>query len=496
MINRIQVFIILSAILIVAAYLRLYQIENYNYYGDSARDLLKIHNWFTTGKIPLQGPITSMGTFHLGPFYYYLLAPFVFLFNNDPIGIVYFEITDGLLLVAVGFLFLYKLVDFSTAFIFSFLITLSPLAILLSRGSWNPHPQFLVTLLILFSFMQFIKTNFFRYIFISAFLVGIGIQLHYTFLANFFSLILLIFLFKRSVVLNYKMWLLFIIGFILPLLPFLIGQVINGFIDIRLALDFINQSQSEKKFFMLKSILDRLTYTFEILFPSSNLFWLLRLLASPLYLFLLGNAILIAFLKTHFSLFIKIVLILFISNIIQLALMRVPFYGPYYYTPAILTLVLVSIYISYLYHYAKIKFLWLPVLAIFTWWEIFMIPGAYATPRVPKVVSDVSKIILADYRSHQKDPIVGIFVISPITSTLGLEYRYFLEKEGIKTFSSSRIASADYIIIEGSLNNQTDLQIYESGRRIKSIKEIRFENGGKEVNFAKIYKVERVLDSF
>ncbi|OGE19666.1 hypothetical protein A3D83_02175 [Candidatus Daviesbacteria bacterium RIFCSPHIGHO2_02_FULL_41_10] len=492
MINKIQLFVILSIILIIAASLRLYQLSNnYNYYGDSARDLLEIRNWFTSGQIPLKGPLTSMGTFHLGPFYYYLIAPFVFIFRNDPIGPVYFEVIDSLLLVTIGFLFLYKSVNFSTAFIFSFLITLSPLAILLSRGSWNPHPQFLVTLLLVFSFIQFVKTNSLRFIFISAFLTGIGIQLHYTFLANFFSLILLILLFKRNR-LNYKLWLLFILGFFLPLLPFFVGQALNNFIDVRLAIDFINQSDSGNRHFVFKTIQDRITYPFVVLFPTDNLFWLFRLLVFPFYLFIFVNAILISVSKTYLSLPTRIVLILFISNIIQFTLVGVPFYGPYHYSAAILALLLICIYLSYLYHFVRFKFVWLPFFTIFMLWEIFLIPNSYKTPRTPEVVYKSSEIIIDDYRSRPKDPMVGIFIISPITLSSGFEYRYLLENEGIKTFSSSRPATADYVIIEGLGSNQTNLQIRESSRRIELMKELRFDYGGEQVNFTKIYKIERI----
>lgn len=492
MLNRFSPFIILSLILIMAVSLRLYRIENYGFFADQARDLLEVHNWLTLGKIPLQGPLTSMGTFHLGPLYYYLIAPFVFMFNFDPIGPVYFEVFDGLLLVALGFLLFRKFVDLGTAFIFSLLITLSPLAISLSKGSWNPHPQLLVTLLLVFSFMQFIKTNAVKYIFISAFLVGVGVQLHYTFLTNLLSLIILILIFKRRSVLNFKMWLLFVCGFLLPLVPFLMGQFLNGFPDISQAWLYINQSGNEKKIFVLKSALDRLSFPFAIFFPADNLFWFFRFLALPFYLFLLSNVILIAFLKTHLRLLTRIVLVLFFLSLIQTTLVWIPFYNHYNYTSATLAMILVSIYISYLYHYAKIKFIWLPVLAIFIWWEISLIPNSYKMTRTPKVVSDISNAIFTDYRSYPKDPTVGIFVISPVTLSPGLEYRYMLEKENIRTFSSSRAAAADYVIIEAFQKDQMNFETRESDRRISPVKEFKFDDGGSVVKYAKLYKVEKI----
>ena len=168
------------------------------------------------------------------------------------------------------------------------------------------------------------------------------------------------------------------------MVPFLIGQFLNGFTDLNQAWVYINQSGTEKKIFVLKSALDRLSFPFATFFPADNLFWFFRFLTLPFYLFLLGNVILIAFLKTHLRLLTRIVLVLFFLSLIQTTLMWIPFYNHYNYTSATLAMILVSIYISYLYHYAKIKFIWLPVLAIFLWWEIFLIPNSYKMTRTPK----------------------------------------------------------------------------------------------------------------
>lgn len=492
LLSRTQLVILVIIILFAAAFLRLYRIENYGYAGDQARDMLEVHQWLTSGKIPLQGPSTSMGTFHLGPLYYYLIAPFIIIFNNDPIGPVYFEIFDSLLLVVLGFLLLYKFVDFATACIFTLLITLSPFAIALSRGSWNPNPQLLVTVLFIFSFMQFVKTNAFKYIFISALLLGLGVQMHYTFLTNVLSLFLMILLFKRNSLLNYKMWFLLVSGFLLPLTPFLIGQFLNGFSDINQAYLFVVQSGSQKRVFILKSLFDRFSFPFSIFFPYDHLSWFFRLLAQPFYLFLLGSVVLIAFLKTHLSLFTKIVLIVFFSGEVLSMLMRTPFYMHYHYSMAILALILISIYISFLYRYAKIKFLWLPVLIIFIVWEVFLLPKYYGVSRPAKVIFDVSKKIIEDINLRPKDPIVGIYAFSPVTLSAGLEYRYMLEKEGIKTFSASREGTADYVIFEDSNKIPMDFKVKEIDRRMIPLQQFEFEYGGTLVKYARLFRVEKI----
>lgn len=288
------------------------------------------------------------------------------------------------------------------------------------------------------------------------------------------------------------MWLLLVCGFLLPLIPFFIGQITNGFADITAAYTYINQSGSGRKVFILKSILDRLSFPFAIFFPADNFSWFLKFLVTPFYLFILCNVFFIAFLKTHFRLLTRIVLVLFFSTVIQSMLMKVPFYFHYNYSAAILTIVLISIYISYLYHFAKIKFLWLPVFAIFILWEILLTPYYYKNNRSPKVVSEVSKIILADYNSRLKDPLVGIFVISPATLSSGFEYRYSLEKEGIKTFSASRAAAADYVVLEGLLPDRMSFEVQESDRRVFPVKEFKFDDGGKIVKYAKLIRVEKI----
>src|SRR5258708_28233079 len=77
---------LLLGILIIAAFLRLYKIGDYmTFLGDEGRDVLVVYN-ILHGKFTLLGPTSSVGGFFLGPLYYYLMAPFLWLFNYDPVG--------------------------------------------------------------------------------------------------------------------------------------------------------------------------------------------------------------------------------------------------------------------------------------------------------------------------------------------------------------------------------------------------------------------------
>src|SRR6266480_1176960 len=78
--------ILLFLILIFAAFLRLYKIADYmTFLGDEGRDVLVVYN-ILHGHLTLLGPTSSVGGFFLGPVYYYFMAPFLWLFNYNPVG--------------------------------------------------------------------------------------------------------------------------------------------------------------------------------------------------------------------------------------------------------------------------------------------------------------------------------------------------------------------------------------------------------------------------
>lgn len=81
--NYVLVFI---AIIIVGLYLRFYNFQYTISFGwDQARDAMVVRD-ILSGHLTLLGPRTGEGHIHLGPAYYYLLAPFYFITNLDPIA--------------------------------------------------------------------------------------------------------------------------------------------------------------------------------------------------------------------------------------------------------------------------------------------------------------------------------------------------------------------------------------------------------------------------
>src|SRR5579863_1405378 len=78
--------ILILLILILAAFLRLYKIGEYmTFLGDEGRDVL-VALGILQGHFTLLGPRASAGDFFTGPIYYYMMAPFLWLFHLDPVG--------------------------------------------------------------------------------------------------------------------------------------------------------------------------------------------------------------------------------------------------------------------------------------------------------------------------------------------------------------------------------------------------------------------------
>src|SRR3989338_710163 len=74
-------------IILFAAYLRFYRFSEFvTFLGDQGRDAIIVKRIITLEHFPAIGPPSSLGQIYLGPFYYYLIAPFLLFFNFNPVG--------------------------------------------------------------------------------------------------------------------------------------------------------------------------------------------------------------------------------------------------------------------------------------------------------------------------------------------------------------------------------------------------------------------------
>ena len=437
-------------VLCLAAFFRLSDLDKYfGFYGDQGQDLLAVNRWLDGGSIPTVGILTSIGGFHMPPLYYYLIAPFVLLFGNDPISPVYLFSLSGLILIPLTYIFLLKFAGFNAAFLGSLLIAVSPHIIFISRGAYSPNLQIFCSVALLFSLLEFFKTGKYFFIFLTYFFIGMGLQFHYTFLSNLSVVTLLVLIFKREALFKPRFFMTSVLGFFTPLIPFLIGQIFLDFSDLKNILIFLTHPSPQTGFIFPDTLIDRLTFPFLIYFQTDQLPWILNFLVQPFLLIIFLGSFIISFTKNYLNYFTKIVITFFILGALHAIFAKLKFWWWYNDSYSISALFIITILISYLYQYAKIRFLWMIIFGIFVSWSFLSLPNVYQIGKSAQASKEITDIIVSDINNKPTlEKSMGIHAIHIVSGGEAFEYRYLLEKAGINTFSSSSIEDTDYIVVE------------------------------------------------
>ncbi len=172
--------ILLILLIVTAAFLRLYHLKQYTtFLSDQGRDAIVIKRIVTFEHLPAIGAPTSIGQVYLGPFYYYLVSPFLPLFNFHPIGLAFAVALISIIGCLVSYFITKYLIDKKTALFFVFLLTFSFINIELSRYSWNPNLLPLFSFLTLFFFYKTLVEKRYLYPILFGSFFSFSIQLHY-----------------------------------------------------------------------------------------------------------------------------------------------------------------------------------------------------------------------------------------------------------------------------------------------------------------------------
>lgn len=213
----------------------LYLSETAFFINDQGRDALAALTMVLTHKLVLIGPATSfnsvLGSFYFGPYYYYLLVPFVVLVNSPLLltGLV------PLLFVFVIILF-WSLGNFSkeTKIIFSILATSSAYCLLYTRFLWNLNVGFLLSALVFFAYVKWEKNlqkNIPSLLFFGL-INGIVFQTHY---GTIFLFLTFIFILISPV----QKKIAYAIGFAASFIPFVLFDIRHEFLLLRTGLGVI-----------------------------------------------------------------------------------------------------------------------------------------------------------------------------------------------------------------------------------------------------------------
>ena len=173
--HSIAIFLVIC----VALFLRLYKIGGYHaFLGDEGRDVRVVRD-LLKGNLVFIGPQTSIGNMYLGPLYYYMMAPFLFLSNLNPIGPAIMNALLGTLTVFMVWYVGRKWFCRFAGLIAALLFAISPVAITYSRSSWNPNPMPLFALLSMWGIYQVWEKKQYHWIIGAAISLAFALQMHY-----------------------------------------------------------------------------------------------------------------------------------------------------------------------------------------------------------------------------------------------------------------------------------------------------------------------------
>lgn len=216
----------LILILITAIFLRFYKIDNLLiFHGELGDNYLVIKNTLGKGIIPLLGPPTSHPWLSFGPLFYYIFGPLLILNHYNPITGAYFWATASILGIFANFFVIKRLFDIKTALISSYLLAISVSWIDLARQS----RFFSAVAYLFYPFLFFLVLSLKKpkYLFLLGLVFGIMLNFH---LAPIFLLppVIIIFIPKIKSIKRKDIFM-FLLGFIIPNIPFIIYNIKTGF---------------------------------------------------------------------------------------------------------------------------------------------------------------------------------------------------------------------------------------------------------------------------
>lgn len=225
---------LLVIILLVALFFRLYRIEaTMTFLEDEGRDLLIAKRMIDTVRPVLLGPQTSTGNMYLGPFYYYLITPALFLSGMNPVGPAILIALSGVATVYLLYFLGRKWFSPQAGYLAAIFFAVLPFSVAVTRASWNPNlvPLIATLMLVVYDKLVFGRAGpkaWFAY----GLLIGIMVQLHYMALVYCGVLSLSIAWHLRHKLTNLASGLtLSLAGFTLLLLPFIVFEIRNDWVN-------------------------------------------------------------------------------------------------------------------------------------------------------------------------------------------------------------------------------------------------------------------------
>ncbi|MFZ2226655.1 MAG: glycosyltransferase family 39 protein [Candidatus Moraniibacteriota bacterium] len=223
-------WIVLIAITVIGIFFRTYNFHDWLPFNmDQGRDAILIGSVANgTRPLPLLGPEAGGTDFYLGPMPYYFQIISVKLFGNSPDKMAYPDLFSSILCIPLLFFFLRKYFNLKISLALTTLFSLSTYAITISRFAWNPNSTPFWTILGFYGILNVLSqknTSRLFWAIIAGLAIGVGVQLHTTFLLFFplTTIVLFAILFARKINLLKYFFIILAVSLILNI-PQFIGE--------------------------------------------------------------------------------------------------------------------------------------------------------------------------------------------------------------------------------------------------------------------------------
>ncbi|MBI4973509.1 glycosyltransferase family 39 protein [Candidatus Roizmanbacteria bacterium] len=169
-----------ALIILCAVFMRMWRLGDFAMFlADQGRDAIIIKRIVMLEHFPLIGPPSSIGQVYLGPFFYYLVAPFLFLFALNPAGLAFGVSFLSIVGIVLGYYIVRKVLKEKVALVFLVLCTFSYQLIWAARFSWNPNLLPVFAFFTLYFFYKALETKKIVYSFLYGAFFALSFQLHH-----------------------------------------------------------------------------------------------------------------------------------------------------------------------------------------------------------------------------------------------------------------------------------------------------------------------------
>lgn len=221
--------VITVSLFLIFIFLRFYKLgDRLQFTWDQVQNSWVMKNMIVDHKMPLEGMVAKLNTgFHIGPAYFYLLAPFYWVFGLDPIAGGVFAGSVAIVSVVILFIVLLRLSDLETAVMWLGIYTFSYHTIVQDRIAWPVIFIPVTSGLIFFSLYRVVSGKI-HYLPLLATVLGFSLHVHFTSIFYFvITLLCLPFIVRYK-----KFWKYFLVSlpfFFIWTIPFIVAGLGNKF---------------------------------------------------------------------------------------------------------------------------------------------------------------------------------------------------------------------------------------------------------------------------